>query len=189
MLPIVLDLQGKTAVVVGAGQVGSRRAAQLVAEGARVRVIAKEILAPLPDRVEEVLVRPYRRGDLVGAMIAVAAVGDAAVNNSIRAEAEETSTLLNVVDDPDRSTVYFPAVRREGPVTVAVSTEGASPALALYLRDQLAEHLPADLASVADALREERRLLHARGMSTESIDWGDRIAELLGSPPCRSVPC
>lgn len=179
MLALSLDLRGKPAVVVGAGRVGAHRAAQLAAEGARVRVITKQVLAPLPDLVDDVLVRPYQRGDLVGAWIAVAAVGDEAVNDTIRAEADETETLLNVVDDPARSNVYFPAVHREGPVTVAVSTEGASPALAAYLRDLVATNLPSDLGTVAEALREERWRLHARGMSTESIDWTARITELL----------
>lgn len=182
MLPIVLDLQGKTAVVVGAGEVGALRAAQLVAEGARVKVIAKEIRAPLPDLVEVVLARAYRRGDLAGAFFAVAATGNGAVDEAIRAEADETSTLLNVVDDPKLSTVYFPAVHRDGSVSVAVSTEGAAPALAVFLRDRLAKCLPAGLGKVAETLCEERRLLRARGASTDSIKWSARIEELLGHP-------
>lgn len=181
MLALSLDLKDKAAVVFGAGKVGAHRAAQLVAEGARVRVIARQVLAPLPGLVDDVFVRPYQRGDLAGALIAVAAVGDAAVNDSIRSEADETKTLLNVVDDPACSTVYFPAVHRDGSVTVAVSTEGASPALAVYLRDLLEKSLPGDLDTVAKTLREERRRLHARGISTDSIDWTSRITELLRS--------
>jgi siroheme synthase-like protein len=179
MLPICLDVRGRRAVVFGAGTLGCRRAAQLVAEGALVRVIARDVLGHLPAGVDEVLRRPYRRGDLKGAAVAVAAVGDATVNDAICDEARATSTLLNVVDDPVRSSFYFPAVHRAGDVTVAVSTAGAAPALASFLRDRVAATLPADLAQVAARLKDERRLLHERGISTQSVDWTSRIARLL----------
>lgn len=179
MLPICLDVRGRRAVVFGAGTLGCRRASQLVAEGALVRVIAREVLGDLPAGVDEVLRRPYRRGDLDGVIVAVAAVGDATVNDAICEEARATSTLLNVVDDPIRSSVYFPAVHRAGDVTVAVSTGGAAPALASFLRDRIAATLPADLAHVVSRLKEERRLLQERGIGTQSVDWTSLIAGLL----------
>ncbi|HLX77751.1 MAG TPA: bifunctional precorrin-2 dehydrogenase/sirohydrochlorin ferrochelatase [Acidimicrobiales bacterium] len=181
MLPITLELRGQPAVVFGAGEVGCRRAAQLVAEGARVRLIATEIRATPPAGLDDLLNRPYRRGDLAGFAIAVAAIGDDEVNDAIYAEATETSTLLNVVDDPIRSSFYFPAVHRAGEVTVAVSTEGAAPALAAFLRNRIAATLPSNLAEVSATLRAERRSFHERGISTELIDWSERIDALLGA--------
>lgn len=178
MLPIALGLRGRRAVVFGAGEVGCRRAGQLVAAEALVRVIARDVLGDLPAGVDEVLSRPYRRGDLNGVTVAVAAVGDAAVNDAICDEARATSTLLNVADDPVRSDFYFPAVHRAGHVTIAVSTEGAAPALASYLRDRIAATLPADLAEIASRLKDERRLLHKRGVSTESVEWNIHLSRL-----------
>jgi siroheme synthase-like protein len=88
---------------------------------------------------------------------------------------------LNVVDDPERSDFYFTAVHRAGDVTVSVSTEGSSPALAQELRSMIAEQLPDNLADVAQQLRQERADFHANGASTEGVDWRLRIRELLGS--------
>jgi len=93
---------------------------------------------------------------------------------------------LNVVDDPERSDFFFTAVYRDGDVTVSVSTEGASPALAQELRTMIAERLPDNLADVAQQLRRERADHHAKGSSTEGVDWRSRIRELLGATEPRA---
>ncbi len=118
-------------------------------------------------------------GDLAGFFLAVSATGDPATNDLIVAEAREARLWLNVVDDPDRSSFYFMALHRQGDVTVAVSTNGAAPALAQAVRSLVAERLPTNLAAVAATLREERRVLHESGATTENLNWRSRIDELL----------
>lgn len=180
MLPLAFSLDGLDVLVVGAGVIGARKAAQLIEAGARVSVIAEEVRVNLPDGVASVEQRRYRRGDLEGFYLIVSATGDPATNDLIVAEAREARLWLNVVDDPDRSSFYFMALHRQGDVTVAVSTAGAAPALAQAVRSLIAERLPSNLAEVADTLREERRTLHESGATTENLDWRARIDELLG---------
>jgi siroheme synthase-like protein len=179
MLPLAFKLDGLDVLVVGAGSIGARKAAQLIDAGARVSVIAEEVRATLPDGVESVEVRSYRHGDLAGFFLVVSATGNPSANDLIVDEARDAHVWLNVVDDPDRSSFYFMALHRQGDVTVAVSTDGAAPALAQAVRSLVAERLPANLAEVATALREERRALHESGATTENLDWRSRIDELL----------
>ncbi|MCU1502842.1 MAG: putative precorrin-2 dehydrogenase, partial [Ilumatobacteraceae bacterium] len=89
--------------------------------------------------------------------------------------------LVNSADDPVNCTFILPAVARRGRLTVAVSSGGASPALAQHVRDRIAaEVLTPRLSAAADALAAERDAVHAGGGSTEGLDWAGRLAELLG---------
>jgi precorrin-2 dehydrogenase len=180
VLPLALELTGKDVLVIGAGRIGAGKAALLVDAGARVTVISRDVLVALPRGVTSLLRRDYRVGDLAGYALVVSATGDPGVNDLIVAEARRTNVWLNVVDDPDRSDFFFTAVHRAGDVTVSVSTEGASPALAQALRSMIADGLPDNLADVAQQLRAERAAFHADGTSTEGVDWRARIRELLG---------
>jgi siroheme synthase-like protein len=181
VLPLALRFDDKEVLVVGAGRVGIRKAQQLLEAGAKVTVVAEAILGPLPQGLARVEQRRYRHGDLRGYWLVVSATGDALTNDEIVREADEERVWLNVVDDPERCTFYFMALHRQGDVTVAVTTEGAAPALAQAVRDLAAERLPTNLGEIADTLRQERRLLHERGASTEGLDWPSRIQELLSA--------
>jgi len=181
VLPLALKLRDKDVLVIGAGRVGTGKAALLVEAGARVTMIARDVLAELPRGLSNLEQRDYRDGDLRGYALVVSATGDAAVNDRVVDEARRENVWLNVVDDPGRSDFYFTAVHRDGDVIVSVSTEGASPALAQELRSMIAEGLPDNLADVAQQLRQERADLHATGTSTEGVDWRPRVRELLGS--------
>lgn len=180
MLPLAFNLRGAKVLVIGAGVVGARKAAQLCEAGARVHVTSTEVRASLPDGLARLEVRAYQRGDLASFALVVSATGRDEVNDEIVDEARERNIWLNVVDDPERSSFYFMALHREGDVSVAVTTSGASPALARELRTRIAATLPANLAHVADALRHERALLHQRGVSTEGVDWRARLVGALG---------
>ncbi|MGB8180004.1 MAG: bifunctional precorrin-2 dehydrogenase/sirohydrochlorin ferrochelatase [Acidimicrobiales bacterium] len=181
VLPLAFKLAGVDVLVIGAGVIGARKAAQLIEAGARVTVISEEVLSPLPAGVVRFEQRRYVRGDLRGFFLVVSATGDAATNDVVVEEAKGERLWLNVVDDPDRSSFYFMALHRQGDVTVAVSTAGAAPALAQVVRTLIAEALPDNLARVANSLRDERRRLHDDGTSTEGVDWRPRIGELLHS--------
>lgn len=179
MLPLAFKLDGLEVLVIGAGVIGARKAAQLIEAGARVTVISEDVLTPLPAGVVNVERRRYERGDLRGFSLVVSATGDAATNDLVVGEARDERLWLNVVDDPARSSFYFMALHRQGDVTIAVSTAGAAPALAQEVRTLVADALPDNLASVASSLRDERRQLHDEGTSTEGVDWRPRIRELL----------
>jgi precorrin-2 dehydrogenase len=178
MLPVALELGGRRVVVVGAGRAGLGKAAQLLEAGAEVTLVAPRVDGVVPDGVT-LVPREYRRGDLDGTVLAVSATGLDEVNDAIVDEARARGVLLNVVDDPVRSGFFFTAVHRAGDVVVSVSTSGAAPALAQWLRDHLARQLPANVAWVAARLRDERRALHESGASTEGLDWRARVATLI----------
>jgi precorrin-2 dehydrogenase/sirohydrochlorin ferrochelatase len=178
MFQLVVDLQGRRVLVIGAGRVGAQKVAQLRSAGARVSVISEAVNAPLGE-LESLSIRPYRDGDLDGAFLVVSATGDPSVNDRIVAEATERNVLLNVVDDMQRSNFFFTAVHRDGDVVVSVSTEGASPALAQWVRNAVAVTLPKNLAEVARRLRAERDAVHKRGASTEDIVWMPRVQQLI----------
>ena len=178
MFPLVAELGGRRVVVVGAGAVGSRKAQQLVDGGAAVTVVAPEVLAALPGGTT-LITREFRDGDLDDAVLVVSATGRPDVDDAVVAAARVRNVLVNVVDDPRRSSFFFTAVHREGDVVVAVSTEGASPALAAWVRDRAAAALPRGLARVARRLRAERARCHDEGTSTEGIDWSTRISALV----------
>jgi siroheme synthase-like protein len=179
VLPLAFKLAGVEVLVIGAGVIGTRKAAQLIEAGARVTVISEEVLSPLPAGVVRFEQRRYVRGDLRSFFLVVSATGDAATNDVVVEEAKEERLWLNVVDDPERSSFYFMALHRQGDVTVAVSTAGAAPALAQEVRTLVANALPDNLARVANTLRDERRRVHDDGASTEGVDWRPRIRDLL----------
>jgi len=161
--PVSLDLRGRVAVVIGGGALAEAKVSGLRDAGARVTVIAH---APTP-RLEQLASegaitlhrRQYRDGDLDGAYLAIAALETAEerrLHSSIWREAERRRVLLNAADDAQYCHFIAPAIHRQGDVSVAVSTGGASPALAVRLRDAIARRVgPAygELASLLAALR------------------------------------
>jgi len=133
-----LDLRGRRCVVVGGGTVGAEKAKGLLACGADVTVVSPELRDDF--RALDVTWRRgrYRRSDLRGAFLVVAATADRAVNERVHRDAEERRMLCNVADVPELCNFILPAVHREGPIAVAVSTGGASPALAKRIRNDVA---------------------------------------------------
>lgn len=186
VLPLAFKLEGKSVLVIGAGTIAVGKAKILIDAGARVTIIAREQFANMPKGIEKFEEREYRCGDLRGYALIISATGDSVLNDRIVEEAHAGGYLLNVVDDPDRSDFYFTAVHHAGDVVIAVSTNGASPALAQVVRSLIAQLLPQTLASTANRLRHERRVLHDAGKTSEGIDWRSRIQQLLyeeTSPP------
>lgn len=177
--PVVLRLSGRPVLVVGGGAVALRKARGLLDAGAVVTAVAPEFVdgfATLDvDGDVTVIRRPYRRPDLEGQLLVIAATNDPAVQQQIFADCERAGVWANAADDPERCSFILPAITRRGPVIVAVSTQGRSPALAVQLRDRIAASLPADLEEVAEAAARRRAAAHARGDSTEDLDWSDLL--------------
>jgi siroheme synthase-like protein len=118
-----------------------------------------------------VVERPYRPGDLDQAWLVIAATDDPEVNRRVHADGAAARVWVNAADDPEACAFTLPAVLRRGPVTVAVSTGGHSPALAGWLRDQIAGELGPEIGRLAEMLSEARDELQAAGRSTEGVDW------------------
>ena len=123
--------------------------------------------------------REYRPGDLDGAFIAVAATNVWHVNRQIYEEAEERGVLLNVVDDPDQCTFIAPSIVRRDPITLAISTGGASPALARKMRETLSEDKVLQWADLADILARARKVIKERRTVIDPTRWQCVITEDL----------
>jgi siroheme synthase-like protein len=164
--PVFLDLRGRPCAVVGGGAVAARKVEGLLAAGARVTVVSPEATPALIALAETHEIvwhqRPYRRGDLAGAALAYAATGDERVHAQVAAEAAESGVWLNVVDRPALCAFIVPALLRRGAITVAVSTGGASPALAQRLRDDLERAVGSEYAVAATILAKLRPLVGER---------------------------
>ncbi len=144
LLPLFLKLEGRDVLVVGGGKVAAAKVAALAGAGARVRVVAPEILPESERHAAEILRRPFEPRDLDGAWLVVAAAIPP-VNREVARCAEARRIFVNAVDDPANATAYLGGVVRRDGVTVAVSTAGRSPALAGLLREALDAVLPPDL--------------------------------------------
>ena len=175
--PVSLVLHGRRCLVVGGGHVARRKARGLVEAGARVDLVAKEVLASVREiaGLESIEERPYRRGEVAGYRLAVAATGDPAVNRAVFEDGESAGVWVNSADDPASCSFILPAIARQGPVSVAVSTSGFSPALASWLKAHVTENLGPEVAELAGMLAEARARLKAAGRSTEEVDWRQSI--------------
>lgn len=183
--PVFLDLHGVVVLVVGGGRVGARKAAGLLDAGAVVRLVATEV----GDDVDRELIatggggvheRPFDAGDLDGVRLVVTATGHTDTDADVAAAARRRGIWVNAADQPADCDFILPAIVRAGRVTGAISTDGASPALAGHLRDELRVLLGDDVAHAADVLAAERAAVRRDGRSTEDIDWAPRIDALLG---------
>ena len=156
MYPIMLDMHGRPAVVVGGGAVGIRKVRSLIRAEASVQLVAKDVdeSAYLPNVV--VIRRPYRAEFLDGAALVFACTDDRDLNARIAADARLIGAFVNAADQPEDCDFFMPAVIRDGDVVVAVGTGGAAPALAKYLSRRLAKAMPKDIGDFAAALGELR---------------------------------
>jgi siroheme synthase-like protein len=173
--PVSLDVSGRSCLVVGGGPVAARKARGLTDRGAAVTVIAASVgpdMRALAPSLRALETRPYRSGDAVGFRLVVTATGDSQVDAAVFADAEAAGVWVNSADDPEHSSFIVPAVHRDGTVTIAVSTGGASPALAVWLRSRLAaEPVVAGAGTLAALLGEARRRLRSSGRRSDVVDW------------------
>ena len=183
--PICLDLDDVLVLVVGGGRIGARKADALIAGGARVRLVAAEVSEHV-DRaaMHEVRERPFEDADLHDVRRVITATGDVDTDQTISVAARSAGIWTNAADQPVDCEFFLPAIARAGRVSAAISTDGASPALARYLRDRVAALLTDDVAAFAEELATARTDHQAGGGSTEDVDWMPRIRarldELLG---------
>ncbi len=177
--PVVLDLHHKAVLVVGGGRVATRKVGGLVAAGAQVTVVAPQVDAELVARADRgTLVlqrRRYRPGEAAHHRLVVTATGVAEVDAMVAADADAHGVWVNAADDPANCSFILPAIHRAGPVSIAVSSSGTSPALASWLRDRVAGLLTDTvgdaIVEVVGLLAEARARVKAQGRSTETIDW------------------
>ena len=156
LYPAFLELTGRRVVLVGGGRVAAGKLEGLLGAGAKVTVVAPEILAELEQPGVVLERRAFADRDLDDAWWVVAAAPPD-VNRQVVASAELRRVFVNAVDDPPNATAYLGGVIRREDVTIAISTGGRAPALAGLLREALDQWLPRDLDAWLAAAEEARR--------------------------------
>jgi siroheme synthase-like protein len=194
--PIVLDLRGRTVVVVGGGTVATRKIARLLHEGAQITVISPAVTESIQLWAEQgrlqIVPRSFESADVAGAELLFAATNSADANARVVAEARAQGKWVNVADDSVPGDFTVPAVARFGLVQLAVDTGGGGPALARVLRMYLQETMASGwgrAASIFQALRplvrpignEDRRRTFWRTLAADLPEVADGTLEDLVS--------
>ena len=184
--PIALHGERISAVVVGGGSVGTRKALALADAGAQVLVVSPDVTPELEaaERARELTIvrESYSAGHLGRSTLVVAATDSREVNARVAVDAHSAGKLVNITDYPDEGNFHTMAVHRSGDVTIAVSSGGV-PGAAARIRDAIAERFDGRYERAVSALRGLRSRLLAKGDDR----WRDAAPELIGDDFCRTV--
>jgi precorrin-2 dehydrogenase/sirohydrochlorin ferrochelatase len=195
--PAILDLAGRACVVVGAGKVGEGKIRGLLNAGAKVKVVSLEATEQVRRWAEEerleLHLRKYESADLEGCFLVVAATERTETNVQVSGDADGRQMLCNVVDVPELCNFILPSIMRQGDLAIAVSTAGASPALARKIRLELEQRYGTEYALALEllgALREELKQRYPdpgdRKVMFERIVYSD-LLDLLRADDVEAV--
>jgi len=140
-LPVMLQIKDRPCLVVGGGDVALRRAKALLAADAQVTVIAPEVDSQIAELAVSCVYRAYKSSDLADVFLVVIATDDRHLNQQIAGDARDSGVLVNLTDDPETSDFQVPAHERNGPITLAVHTDGISASAAASIRKELIDKL------------------------------------------------
>lgn len=139
--PIMVRLDGRKCLVVGGGKVATEKIAGLLTHGAEVTVVSPRATPTIQRQARTGILRwnkrSFKPSDVKGAFLAIAATNSSAVNSAVFRASRKHGVLCNAVDDPENCDFFYPAVVRRGPLQIAISTNGQSPAAAARLRREL----------------------------------------------------
>jgi siroheme synthase-like protein len=172
LFPMFVKLEGKLVVVVGGGEIAAGKIDGLLRAGARIRVVAPEVvpafLEPVRGRKVEWIPRKFEARDLDGATLAIAATSAPGVNAAVFREAEGRGIFCNAVDDIEYCRFYYGSIVQRGDLQIAISTNGKSPALAQRLRQELEKQFGPEYEVWLEWLGAARELLRVADGGTES---------------------
>lgn len=173
--PFYMDITGKKGVIVGGGRIALHKIGRLLPFSPQLTVIAPDILPEIenmdvsepdmPDGIPQLVIceqRLFQEEDLQDAFFVIAATDDEQLNEQVSRLCRRKGIPVNVVDDKEKCTFIFPSIVKRGALTVAVSTEGASPHIAATLRRQVEKTLPAQTEEILDYLAWLRPIAKSR---------------------------
>ncbi|MES2823398.1 MAG: siroheme synthase CysG [Pseudomonadota bacterium] len=170
--PVFLDLKKRTCLLVGGGDVATRKGRLLSKAGAILRVVAPEISAELRELAAqnkgEIFAREYQSSDLENCVIAIAATDNESLNEKISADAKARFLPVNVVDSPALCTYITPAIIDRSPLVIAISSGGEAPVLARLIRAKLETLIPANYGKLAIIAKNWRDRVKARFDTADS---------------------
>lgn len=161
LFPVYIDLQGRRCLIVGGGKVAARKAENLLLYGCQVVIVSPDCETQIRTWAEDGLIiyleREFLAEDLDRSFLVFIATDDEKLNSSISSLCREKGILVNAVDDPPHCDFYVPAILRRGSLSLAISTEGKSPAFARRLRRELEELITDEYGKFVDLLGEQRQ--------------------------------
>jgi precorrin-2 dehydrogenase / sirohydrochlorin ferrochelatase len=164
-LPIFLDVTARRCLVIGGGEVAARKVASLLEAGADVIIVSPSLVEALAELVRQGRIqhipREYAAADMAGATLVYAATDDAELHQHLNAEAHDRGIPINVADAPSLCTFIAPAVLTRGSLKIAVSTEGASPAMAKRIVARLQLLFGPEYGLALEVMRAARHHLQA----------------------------
>ena len=164
--PFFMDITGKNGVIVGGGKVAARKVEKLLSFGPHLTVIAPEIEECIRRQEKQLqrdgavpldlAEREFEMADLTGADFVIAATDDEALNGCISAYCKAEQIPVNVVDDRDKCSFFFPALVREGNLTIGISTDGKIPVAASWVKKEISQILPSGIGDAVDLMGQIR---------------------------------
>lgn len=186
--PVYIQLREQPCVVIGGGKIAEGKVEGLLAVQAKVTVIAPNLTARLRDLADQNQIthisRVYQPGDLIGAFMVICATDQAEVNHQVWEEATANRQLVNVVDDTPRCNFIAPSILRKGDLTVAISTSGKAPALAVRLKERLQREIGPEYERFLELAGELREPLarHIPDFETRKTIWYELVdSEILAA--------
>jgi len=187
--PVFLNLKNKLCIIIGGGKVAERKVENLLTSQAKVKVISPEVTLKLKKLAEEGKIewerRVYKKGDLDSAWLVIAATDNPEIQKEIFKEAEEKHIFCNVVDVPELCSFIVPSTIRKGLLTIAISTSGASPAVARRLRETLEEIIGEEYALYVELMKDLRKQILNLNLSPEEKE--EKLQKLALAPIPRYI--
>lgn len=184
--PVYIQLRDQPCVVIGGGKIAEGKVDGLLAVQAQLTLIAPELTSHLHRLAEQKRItyipRKYQPGDLTGAFLVICATDQAEINHQVWREASANHQLVNVVDDTPRCNFIAPSILRKGDLTIAISTSGKAPALAVRLKERLERELGPEYERFLELAGELREPLARRipDFETRKALWYELVdSEIL----------
>ena len=187
--PVFWEMGERPVLLVGGGRVADEKVHKLVDAGARVTIIAPELIPEVRQYVDDGratwIERPFEAGDTKGYEVVMVATDDGAVNKQVADEARSRDIWVNAADDLNNCDFILPSLAKRGKIAIATSTGGTSPALARWLRERMEEFLSEDVEQLGDLLAEVRVLARQRDRECAG---GCELTQTPPPPLCKQCP-
>lgn len=165
--PLFFDLQNRPVLIVGGGHVALEKARRLLKTGCRLMVVAPRLIIDFEALPITIKKRPWKPEDIEGAFLVIAATDDPVTNQAIYQQAAKQNILVNVVDQPSISTCLFGAAILQEDLSIGISTSGASPSAAQYLKKEITQMIPDQFDIILQWLKTKRPAILANYPANE----------------------
>ena len=179
--PVYIQLHEQPCIVIGGGKIAEGKMEGLLAAGAKVTIVSPDLTSHLHKLVEQNQIahisRAYQPGDLAGAFMVICATDQTEINHQVWQEASANGQLVNVVDDTPRCNFIAPAILRKGDLTIAISTGGKAPALAVRLKERLQDQIGSEYERFLELSGQLREPLarHVPDFETRKALWYELV--------------